>query len=128
VGIGAVFSFRAVEIMTVAEEIVAEAIRREDATTRAIMTRVVVLDFVREERVMACGTCGHTVQKVTDGIFWCPRCGSLLEAFLEHTKVEAPKLVERCREFGERVDEYWLKTWQHLGIAEAINLPESRPQ
>lgn len=26
---------------------------------------------------MACPTCDHTMQRLTDGITWCPRCGTL---------------------------------------------------
>jgi hypothetical protein len=26
---------------------------------------------------MACQTCDHTMQSITQGVFWCPRCGTL---------------------------------------------------
>lgn len=26
---------------------------------------------------MACQVCDHTMQSITGGIFWCPRCGTL---------------------------------------------------
>jgi hypothetical protein len=58
---------------------------------------------------MPCPTCDHTMHLVIDGIFWCPRCGTLNTRYDE---ASVPKLVGRCRKmettyfltpFGRRV-------------------------
>lgn len=73
---------------------------------------------------MACPTCGHTLHKVVYGIFWCPRCGTLMQ---KEGEAEVPKLVERCRTFGGCIlNPSTLNEWRVLGIAESINLPENR--
>ena len=41
---------------------------------------------------MACEVCGHTMQKVSERpVWWCPRCGTLLEMTGEFRRVETPK-------------------------------------
>jgi hypothetical protein len=83
---------------------------------------------------MPCSTCGHTMQKVTEGTFWCPRCGTLGDAILNKQtdeydlQCEAPKLVERCRRFDPTQGAAeGLYQWRRLGIEESINPPAARP-
>lgn len=87
---------------------------------------------------MACPTCDHTMQSVAKSAaavsYWCQRCGTLKVQSGNLVDNQMPKLIERCREFqmqlkvskglGSRFDQ--LGTWQRLGIAEAIDLPEKR--
>jgi hypothetical protein len=52
---------------------------------------------------MPCKSCGHTMGRIgTDAVgaalFWCNRCGSVKS---DRTPVEAPKLVERCRQLKD---------------------------
>lgn len=77
---------------------------------------------------MACPTCNHTMQRISPdvmGMFWCPRCGTIRN-HLGHTDFEAPKLVDRCREFGGTLGPAWISLWQRIGIEEAIYTPEER--
>lgn len=73
---------------------------------------------------MSCPTCDHTMQSIRTG-FWCPRCGTLTMG----GDIEAPSLVQRCREFGVTLHnddlDYLQAEWQRLGIAETIDLPEA---
>lgn len=74
---------------------------------------------------MACSTCAHTMHGIGYGMFWCPRCGSLL-----HEAMSIPALVLRCRDFEGKfppTDLASAKDWHRLGIRESINLPENRP-
>ncbi len=88
---------------------------------------------------MSCDSCGHTMQPLDASVwFWCPRCGSIRMQGGMHP--EAPKLVERCREFraarhpsfkaevGIFGDPVLAAEWVRLGIAEAINVSGDRPQ
>ncbi len=83
---------------------------------------------------MSCPTCDHTLQAVTNvpavggrPVFWCPRCGTLCHG----NDCEAPKLVDRCREFEKILVGAKAMTdkqpWRTLGIAESIHKPEDRP-
>ena len=97
---------------------------------------------------MSCPTCDHTMQRLPLHIFWCPRCGTLKTP---GEREEAPKLVERCREFAiviypiapanfmsnlnsvqtafaEAVIQSIYARWAQMGIAESINVPSERPQ
>lgn len=74
---------------------------------------------------MACPTCDHTMQKCTDNVYWCPRCGTL-KSTLGYTVHEQPALVERCREFGATLGPSWKSLWHKLGIDEATSLPHER--
>ncbi len=64
-----------------------------------------------------CTTCSHTLQKIGDGIWWCPRCGTIVDQFQEH---HAPVLVERCRQFQESLGPSWLGLWKRMGLNESI--------
>ena len=87
---------------------------------------------------MACPTCDHTMQRLNGDVnmfyFWCPRCGTLVENSRGELTQEAPKLVNRCREFeascyqasGWRDTSHY-KRWVSIGIAESINVPTERP-
>lgn len=86
---------------------------------------------------MACVTCSHTLQMVfldaNRKIYHCPRCGTLCETMrdgvLGRTEDTVPSLVERCRKFAAMFPgtcNVYMDQWHRLGIAEAINLPESR--
>lgn len=75
---------------------------------------------------MACSICDHTMQCVSTGIFWCPRCGTI-----QNDTVFVPMLIERCREFYAllplpSVSGDVGKLWRRLGIEESINVPENR--
>lgn len=80
---------------------------------------------------MACPTCDHTMtcvgESLGEPVFWCPRCGTFRRG--AEGAVQAPSLVYRCREyeavlFPSDVAGFW----RGMGIAEAINKPEDRPQ
>lgn len=64
-------------------------------------------------------------------ISWCPRCGTLKRDTVVNggiEEVDAPKLVERCRKFDPTQGAAeGLYQWKKLGIAESINLPDTRP-
>jgi hypothetical protein len=76
---------------------------------------------------MSCPTCDHTITGIANGVFWCPRCGSVSDFTNNITDHAVPKLVERCRWFGEsqRGDSVCL-TSSWAAIAESINLPANR--
>jgi len=89
---------------------------------------------------VACPTCDHTMQRIgnadhdQNGIYWCPRCGSIqeLKGILVATVVDqaVPNLVERCRKYEAELDTPMGRTranWYRLGIRESINTPENRP-
>ncbi len=81
---------------------------------------------------MACPTCGHTMHRIVERHFWCPRCGSLLAMRvpgMPDMDVSVPSLVERCREFQEHniLLNSYKAAWRQTGIQEAISLPEGRP-
>jgi len=64
-------------------------------------------------------------------LFWCPRCGTLLElrgpVGKERPNAEAPKLVQHCRGFERTLtDPSLLSAFRALGISESINTPANR--
>jgi hypothetical protein len=67
------------------------------------------------------------------GIFWCPRCGTICGQtdIPQGDRPQAPKLVERCREFEKSLVAAGMMTdvqpWRTLGIAESIHPPADRP-
>jgi Zn-finger nucleic acid-binding protein len=83
---------------------------------------------------MACPTCDHTMHHVGEGdisIFHCPRCGTLVTDRETETAVnrfvQAPMLVERCREYeATQIGGTDGTYWEGLGIAEAIAKQEDR--
>lgn len=83
---------------------------------------------------MPCPTCDHTVQGIGFGMFWCPRCGTLIWHTGAGKAVDVPKLVERCRKLeaahvgaSPGVGLNLTLDWHRLGLAESINKPEDRP-
>lgn len=77
---------------------------------------------------MVCPTCDHTMQSISSGIFWCPRCGMLKTNSDEYI----PTLVDRCRRFEThsfkpQTAEEIIPQWHRLGIAASINVPADRP-
>ncbi len=89
---------------------------------------------------MPCPTCDHTMEGIGDAaarrIFHCPRCGTVkIETYTGDPNAWAvdvfvPKLVQRCRDFAERMPKEaafgrW-SDWHRLGIAEAIDPPARR--
>lgn len=81
---------------------------------------------------MACPTCDHTMEGIGYGFFHCPRCGTMRNG---DGSLTVPALVERCREFAgnaitaakvDRHEEWVLRQWHRLGIAESISTPENR--
>lgn len=79
---------------------------------------------------MACPTCDHTLEGVGNGVFHCPRCGTMVTRGLGELVATVPKLVTRCREFGRTMsadeDAMLLTLWVGLGIDESIYLPAER--
>lgn len=84
-----------------------------------------------------CPTCNHTMQaigcRVTDkNFYWCPRCGTIKPC--EEMEAIAPDLIARCRKFtasfppGNPPSVSYSAEWKRLGIDEAINTTENRPQ
>ncbi len=58
---------------------------------------------------MSCPTCDHTMQRVGQGVFWCPRCGTLrtvlsLPAAIRNDDA-APRLVDSMRDLIGLVQE-----------------------
>lgn len=43
---------------------------------------------------MACPTCDHTMQGISDGYFWCPRCGTLKRRDDEPAHTTQPQLTK----------------------------------
>lgn len=77
---------------------------------------------------MPCPTCDHTMEGVSSGVWWCPRCGTLRQdSYVGLGTDSQPKLVERCRRFGETLGPSWGALWHRLGIEESINPPKDRP-
>lgn len=74
---------------------------------------------------MACEVCDHTLSSLAPGIFWCERCGSVKGCHADGSTM-MPKLVERCRSFGETLGPSWRQLWHRLGIDESIHKPEDR--
>ena len=74
---------------------------------------------------MSCPTCDHTMQRVThqsvDPIFWCPRCGTLID---RHSRLyDQPKLVGRVLAFAANLTEEHqalIDEFERLGIRESI--------
>lgn len=81
---------------------------------------------------MACPTCDHTVQQVELGVYWCPRCGTLLRGdIFAGSDTAVPTLVSRCREYQDIVRPAMpedFAEWDRLGIGESINTPADRWQ
>jgi uncharacterized Zn finger protein (UPF0148 family) len=76
---------------------------------------------------MPCPTCDHTMQRIIDGTFWCPRCGTLKTISGDHTEIDTPMLVNRCREFEPTLGNILRDgKWRLLGIHESIYPPEER--
>ncbi len=74
---------------------------------------------------MPCPTCDHTMEMVGGNcdVPWCPRCGTI--GFREAT-IQAPMLVDRCRDFGNTLGPQWNSLWTRLGIEDSIYLPADR--
>lgn len=78
---------------------------------------------------MACPTCSHTMRRVAESVYWCPRCGTLSP---NYEAPDVPTLVEHCRAFNRMVDGTGagraLKAdLVASGVMESILRPESRP-
>jgi uncharacterized Zn finger protein (UPF0148 family) len=79
---------------------------------------------------VSCPTCGHTLQRVEQMTFWCPRCGTLSDG-VDAAAADPlpPALVRRCREFADRhipASSGYAELWTRSGIAESIRRPEDR--
>lgn len=86
---------------------------------------------------MGCSTCGHTMQGLGDGRFWCPRCGTLKEsggASPDEDGLTAtpPWLVLRVRHFEmaalRDLPPNPLQLWNWLGIHESVAPPDQRKE
>lgn len=87
---------------------------------------------------MSCATCDHTMHKLSAEskfLWWCPRCGTLKELIghlgKEYTSVEAPKVVDRLREFVRMIDTgsagRWLREQAEVSeVLESVLKPEDR--
>ncbi len=81
---------------------------------------------------MSCVSCGHTMEKVDDYVFRCPRCGTMTVHWAGNSRSDTyvPKLVERVREFrrlhGTNLDEHMAADWHRLGLDESVNPPAER--
>lgn len=85
---------------------------------------------------MPCPTCDSTLQKIdVEGrVFWCPRCGTLVEnrGYMgkDFFAVEPPKLVSHCQgllRMASGRNNSIRSAMQVLGIIESIHLPADRP-
>jgi endogenous inhibitor of DNA gyrase (YacG/DUF329 family) len=89
---------------------------------------------------MPCPTCGGTLallclDRDDERYYHCGRCGTIVTG---EQDVYRPRLVDRCRAFLPALRSHPQSgvislgsiedTWQHLGIAEAIDLPEDRQE
>lgn len=79
---------------------------------------------------MSCPTCDHTMQRVVEGVFWCPRCGTLKQPVTSNVlgihaydSFVQPLLIERCRTFGDSLGPAWSQLWITQGIQESIFPP-----
>jgi len=68
---------------------------------------------------MSCPTCDHTMQRIENETFWCPRCGTLRLGPM----IEMPMLVERVRMFAGTLGRSWSALAHRLGILESIGTP-----
>lgn len=80
---------------------------------------------------MACPTCSATMQGLGNGMFHCPRCGTIQRVSNSPDWTEppyVPMLVERVRTLRMRsgVCSDCRELWYRLGIDEAIHLPADR--
>lgn len=77
---------------------------------------------------MACPTCDTTMQRIGAGsdikYYWCPRCGTLRVVSMTVQEDGIPTLISRVRLVRVKDQD----EWNRLGIEEAINLPNNRPQ
>lgn len=73
---------------------------------------------------MTCPACDHTMAKVADDLWHCPRCGTLISNLSINGIV--PELVERCRQLRQVLSNTYLSWFRKLGIAESIDKPENR--
>jgi hypothetical protein len=87
---------------------------------------------------MACPTCNHMLEGIGHREFhrfwYCHRCGTLVEESRSShgaaewviLSISPPKLVDRCREFAEKMNlgplsnSIAVDEWRRLGIAESI--------
>ena len=63
---------------------------------------------------MSCPNCEHTMQSIARAVFWCPRCGTVKASDLEGVYV--PKLVERSREYANRLAEAVVSDGKDSGV------------
>ena len=69
---------------------------------------------------MACPTCDHTMQGVSEWVWWCPRCGTIKDP----SGITKPKIVERVANlrdfFDNDNDDPIVVMLNQMGISEAI--------
>ena len=69
---------------------------------------------------MSCVNCDQTMQRLSDDVWWCPRCGTLKD----RTEFTKPKIVERVTEFRNFFDndndDPIVVMLNQMGISEAI--------
>ena len=74
---------------------------------------------------MACPTCDHTMQKIAEAVWHCPRCGTIADP---HGRA-VPQLVERVVQFcGTLTDDdaRIIANMERLGVTEAATHPDVR--
>ena len=69
---------------------------------------------------MSCVNCDHTMQGLSDYVWWCPRCGTLKD----RTGFTKPKIVERVANlrdfFDNDNDDPIVLMMNQMGISESI--------
>jgi tRNA(Ile2) C34 agmatinyltransferase TiaS len=84
---------------------------------------------------VSCPTCDHTLSGIGYGVFHCHRCGTLVNHPVDGC-VYVPAVVQRCRKFrvslrsmakGSTVAHDLVSDWRQLGLDEATERPEGRP-
>lgn len=76
---------------------------------------------------MACPTCDHTMHRLCDEWFWCPRCGTIRKPGNKYG--DKPRLVGRVRDMLSRIGIFKVtEIAMTTGVLESIMLPEERPK
>lgn len=78
---------------------------------------------------MPCPNCDHTMECLHMRLFWCPRCGTVLNEKCGLPSTYTPKLVEHCREYETHLTNtcaLHIREWNSTGMRESIHLPRGR--
>jgi hypothetical protein len=78
---------------------------------------------------MACPTCDHTMQSLSEWVCWCPRCGTIKDP----SGTTKPKIGDRVKKFclllskDNHDDALSMAALRNLGVYECLYVPEQRP-